>query len=169
MRKVVIATAHHGFSLMEIVVSLVATSVLTTGLMSAMFLTLKSTDLNLTNADELIDTADVLNQMLELQFTTEIISYTPAKLEVYIPDQDNDGDEEIIKYSWSGIAGDPLQRKYNADQYEILQNVYQFNVSYVVSGTRTVAVIVKLRVGSSTANTIQTEIPLLNMNAMVAN
>ncbi|HBN78990.1 MAG TPA: hypothetical protein DD473_24895 [Planctomycetaceae bacterium] len=158
-----------GFSMMEIVVSLVATSVLTTGLMSAMFLTLKSTDLTLTNADELISAADILNEMLELQFTTEILSNTSTKFEVYIPDQDNDGDEEIIKYSWSGIAGDPLYRKYNTDNYEILQNVYQFNVSYIVDGTRTVAVIVKLRAGSSTANTIQTEIPLLNMNAMVAN
>ncbi|TWT59921.1 hypothetical protein [Rubinisphaera italica] len=158
-----------GFSMMEIVVSLVATSVLTTGLMSAMFLTLKSTDLSLTNADELIDVADVLTEMSELQFTTEILTSEIAKFEVYVPDRDNDGNEETIQYQWSGISGDPLKRKIGLNEYDILQNVNLFEVNYVVDGTRTVAIIVKLRAGSSTANTIQTEIPLLNMNAMVAN
>ena len=169
MRKQQSHPVRHGFSLMEIVVSLVATSVLTTGLMSAMFITLKSTDLNLTNADELIAVADILSEMSELQYTTEILISETAKIEVYVPDRDNDNNEEKIKYHWSGNTGDPLKRKIGSHDYEILQNVYLFNVSYVVDGTRTVAVIVKLRVGSSTANTIQTEIPLLNMNAMVAN
>ncbi|HCS52308.1 hypothetical protein [Rubinisphaera sp.] len=169
MRKVVIATAHHGFSLMEIVVSLVATSVLTTGLMSAMFLTLKSTDLALTNADEMIDASDILYEMSELQFATEILTSNSSTIEVYVSNRDGDADEEVVRYSWSAVPGDALIRSYNATEYQILQNVYDFNLTYVVSGTRTVAVIVKLKVGSSTANTIQTEIPLLNMNAMVAN
>ncbi len=169
MRRIITTTTRDGFSLMEIVVTLVATSVLTTGLMSAMFLTLKSTDLTLTNADELIDASDVLTEMSELQFTTEILTSSSSTIEASIPDQDADTDEEVVRYSWSTIPGDPLVRTYNANDYQILHNVHLFEVSSVTSGTRTVAVIVKLRVGSSTANTIQTEIPLLNMNAMITN
>ncbi|MCG6155843.1 hypothetical protein [Rubinisphaera margarita] len=154
--------ARRAFTLVEITLSLVGTSVLVGGMMSALYVTMKSLDPNLSNASVMLTVTDVLHQMRELQFTTEFLDQMTREVEVWVPDRDDDDDEEKINYRWSGIPGDPLIREYNGHNIDIVPKVYHFSLSYISSGTYTIGVTIELQSTPRASDRVQIELPILN-------
>ncbi len=56
---------------------------------------------------------------------------TATAIEFTVPDRDNNGSDELIRYEWTGTPGDPLMRTYNAGtSTEVASDVYEFNLKY---------------------------------------
>jgi len=130
--------------------------------MSSLYVTMKSLDPNLSNANTILATTEVLNQMRELQFATEFRDNMSREVDVYLPDQNADSYEERVEYSWSGYPGAPLIRKYNFQSRTIAPNVYHFSLSYITSGSYTIGMVVELQLTPNTTDRVQIEIPILN-------
>ncbi len=154
--------SRRAFTLVEMSLSLIGTSVLVGGMMSALFVTMKSLDPNLSNATTIMATTEVLNQMRELQFATEFRDNWSREVDVYLPDQNADSYEERVEYSWSGFPGAPLIRKYNFQSRTIAPTVYHFSLSYITSGSHNIGMIVELQLTTNSSDRVQVEIPVLN-------
>lgn len=50
----------------------------------------------------------------DLGSAVSIVSASPSDFSVRVADRDNDGDQEIVRYWWSGVAGEGLTRTVNA-------------------------------------------------------
>jgi hypothetical protein len=76
-------------------------------------------------------TADIVNLISdELRYATIITQQTPQMLEFVVPDRNNDGTAEKIRYEWSGTAGDPLRKTINGGTaVDVVTSVYAFAVT----------------------------------------
>jgi len=120
------------FTLIEMVVSLCVISIVFVAMGSVMVLATKvihdpDDPVNLT-----IDAADVLRKMCsELEIATVMKTATATVVEFDVPDRDSDAVDEVIKYEWSGTAGDPLLRQYNGgNAVKVLESVVEFELIF---------------------------------------
>ncbi|MGH7130744.1 MAG: hypothetical protein ACREJO_02220 [Phycisphaerales bacterium] len=61
-----------------------------------------------------VDQMSALNRLTtDVTYATAVTSISATSIVVTVPDRDNDGRPESITYSWSGVRGDPLMRRYN--------------------------------------------------------
>ncbi len=120
------------FTLVELVVSLGVMSVLAVGISSAVLVSLRSVETSDSQSARIRQAADVSNQMAaELSTALDVSEKTDRAITFSVPDRDNDGNSEEIRYSWSAVAGDPLLRRINAQADSlILRNVHAFRVLY---------------------------------------
>jgi prepilin-type N-terminal cleavage/methylation domain-containing protein len=117
------------FTMLELMVAMVASAFLMAGLGSVMFIA-RQVAYSPTAASRRAKTADVVNQISdELRYATVITQQTSQILEFVVADRNNDGTAEKIRYEWSGVAGDPLRKSVNgATAVDVLTSVYAFNV-----------------------------------------
>ncbi|MCY2929664.1 MAG: hypothetical protein NTV86_09265, partial [Planctomycetota bacterium] len=82
---------------------------------------------NVTKATGLLQqiTAEVALAKTVTERTATAITFT-------IPDRNADGQDETIRYSWTGTAGGALTRTYNGTGVTIADNVYYFNATYLL-------------------------------------
>ncbi len=74
----------------------------------------------------------------DLSQATAISSASATGITFQVPDRTGDAAAETIQYSWSGKAGDPLTRTFNAGTAQsVADNVSSFVLGYV-TGSRTV-------------------------------
>ena len=118
------------FTLLELVVAMVASAFLMAGLGSVMFIG-RQVAYSPTAASRRAKAADVVNQISdELRYATVITQQTAQILEFVVADRNNDGTAEKIRYEWSGVGGDPLRKSVNgATAVDVLTSVYAFNVT----------------------------------------
>lgn len=126
-----------GFTLIEVTLSLAILSILLVGIGSSIVLAshaLPENDSPLIKSVEAGSTLDHIANELE---TSLAISERSQTLLVFtVPDRDGDGISERIRYAWTGIAGDPLIRKYNCQpEVPILADVNLFNLVYDIQST----------------------------------
>ena len=58
--------------------------------------------------------ARIVDQMMaEMQYATRFTERTSTAVTFHLPDRDGDGDEETIRYAWSGASGAPLTKQFN--------------------------------------------------------
>jgi len=76
--------------------------------------------------------ADLLEAQSFTEFTPTVVTFTVA-------DRNHGGvGPETIRYSWSGILGDPLTRQYNGGTIaNLLDNVNDFSLTYTLEPTST--------------------------------
>lgn len=127
-----------GFSLIELMVASASATILVAGLGSSIYITSRAFDdadgtiahnLNASFAAEEIHT--------DLQLATSFIERSSTAVEFRVPDRDGDGAKELIRYAWSGTAGDPLTKSVNGSAPEsVLDGVASLNLGY---STRTLA------------------------------
>jgi hypothetical protein len=126
--------ARRGLALLDVVVSAAVSAVLFAGMASAVMLSLRAGDVSVGTHQRSRDAASaVLAVTRELQHATAFnSSYGSAtRVEFTIPDQTGDGNPETVRYSWSGVAGEPLYRTFNGGTAEeTLKNVHVFNLKY---------------------------------------
>lgn len=74
-------------------------------------------------ADQIID---------DLKVATAISEQSATAITMTVPDRDGDGSPETIRYSWTGLPGAPLLRKYNGrSAAAIANNVIALNFAYL--------------------------------------
>jgi type II secretory pathway pseudopilin PulG len=104
-----------GFTLIEISVGLIASSFLLMGLGSSIFLATQANRVDIGPFRSASQGAGVIDEVTrELSYATTVRSVTPGRnIEVEVPDRTGDGAADVVRYQWSGTAGDPLQRLMN--------------------------------------------------------
>ncbi len=122
------------FTLIEMVVSLSIISIIFLAMGSVMLMSAKAIPTSDDTALKTFNSIDIVQQLTdELQTATSIAATTNKSIAFTVPDRDNDGDDEMLAYFWSGNAGDPLIRIYNGGaSVNVLPQVYEFNLVYDV-------------------------------------
>ena len=67
----------------------------------------------------------------DLTYATSLPTMAPRDVQRLVPDRDNDGQPETIRYTWSGTPGDALIRTINGGTpHVIANNVQEFQLAY---------------------------------------
>jgi hypothetical protein len=127
-----------GHTLIELVVAMVASTVLLAGLGSVMFIA-RQVAYSPSGASRRTEAADVLSQLTdELQYATLVIGQSANVLEFLVGDRDADGTAEKIRYEWSGTSGAPLRKSINGGALvTVLESVTNFNATYLLESKTT--------------------------------
>ena len=122
-----------GFTLVEVILSLVVLSIIMATMTSAMQLMLRTAStsqndvpsqasLSRTAADQIVD---------DLKLALTIPEQLATAVTVTVPDRDGNSTPETIRYAWSGVSGASLTRQYNGSAaVSIADNVTAFNVQH---------------------------------------
>lgn len=121
-----------GFTLIEMVVAAAVTSVIMLGIGSAMLIAGRAMPQAGSAAVVTLAAAKAAEQMIgELRYAIAISGRSATMIELAVPDRDNNGLSETIRYEWSTVAGAPLIRRYNGGTaVTILPDVREFSLSY---------------------------------------
>lgn len=121
-----------GFTLLELVVSSVMISAIMLGLGSAMLIAARAMPQAENATGSVSAAAGVAEQLAaELRYATAVTARSSTGIEFTVADRNNDSLPETIRYEWSGTAGSPLTRRYNAGTAaEMLAKVNEFGLSY---------------------------------------
>jgi prepilin-type N-terminal cleavage/methylation domain-containing protein len=141
----------HGFTLIEMVLTAAVAGVLMVGMGSAMMFAGRALPNVKGVATTTITTAEALDQITtDLQYAISVTQRSAGMIEFTVHDRNGDDIAETIRYSWSGMAKNPLTRQYNGGTAEtILGDVYQFNLSYTLKTVST-----EIPQGNESAETI---------------
>ncbi|MCA8987439.1 MAG: hypothetical protein KDA78_07355, partial [Planctomycetaceae bacterium] len=126
-----------GYTLIELLVSMVATTGLLLALSSTLMIALQSTNPDNFITSKTVKAYAILADMdAELQSAVSIKNKATTKINFNVPDRsDSDTAEETIEYFWGG-TGLPLQRKYNNGSYEtLLDSVQSLLLTYTQDGS----------------------------------
>ncbi|HWP41430.1 MAG TPA: hypothetical protein VNL70_10930 [Tepidisphaeraceae bacterium] len=103
------------FTLVEVVLTVVIVAVIMLGIQSAMLLAGRANPDRNGAAQMILRAASAIDQLRgDLAYATSITTTGGSSIEFVVADRNNDGSPETIRYSWSGVAGDPLMRSINA-------------------------------------------------------
>lgn len=120
------------FTLLELVVALGISMFLLAGLSSAVLMSLRANQMP-DDIRSTLDASDVLSDIAdEARYAIYITERSDRVLQFAVPDMNEDGLDDVIRYEWSGVAGDPLVRTFNFDSpVNIAENVQDFDLSYL--------------------------------------
>ncbi len=120
------------FTLIEMVVSLTIVSIVFLAMGSVMILAAKAVPDPDSPVVLGVEAGETIEQIAsELQVATAILAASANGIEFTVPDRDNDGSDETIKYKWDGSAGDGLFRQYNGGTvFEVAPNLKNFELIY---------------------------------------
>ena len=129
-------TRRRGFTLIEMVTSLAILSVLLVACGSTLHLALKATGDSAVRAAAQAQCADAAAQIADdLNVATNFTQRTATAVTFTVPDRLNAGSPQTVKYSWTGVVGDPLYRQFNNGvATAVLPKLTNLNFTY---GTRT--------------------------------
>ncbi len=123
-----------GVSLVELLVAVSLSSVLFVAIGGTVAVAVMSLPHPSDGAVAHLDSAVSLQDLAdELRFATSVTESSATLIEFTVPDRDGDGNDEVIRYEWSGTPGDPLIRQYNGGAaHNHVESVQGFALSYVV-------------------------------------
>lgn len=109
------SAAARAFSLTELIVASAITAILLASITSVITLSTRVLPRDDQSADPILVANIGLQRLTEdLRQATRITGITATSVTFKVADRNSDGAEEVIAYSWSGTAGAPLLRAYNA-------------------------------------------------------
>ena len=120
------------FTLMELVVSLAISSVVLLGVVSLLSLSARAVPPPGGVQEVSVEAADLLARLgTDLSTATQITEATATALTLVVPDRNADMTDETIRYSWSGVASEPVLRTINAGTpAEMLSDTTGFALAY---------------------------------------
>lgn len=126
----------NALTLIELVVSVAITSILVGGLVSAVVLATRALPEDIGGRDTVTMAGALVDQMAdELSTAQHVYEATATAIKFSVPDRDNDGVDEVLRYTWSGTAGDALQREYNGSAAsDVVLDVHEFSLMYESAG-----------------------------------
>jgi len=128
-----------GVTLIELVLSLTVATMIMGSVVSAVVMSSRA----LPNPEDPLTTTIASYDLLDLiagdLYAAESFTTRGANtVEFTVADRNNDGVSETIRYRWSGIAGNSLERYYNGNlPTELSTNVYAFDLSYLTHDQNT--------------------------------
>lgn len=132
--KLLGARQPRGFTLMELIVSLMAALVLVAGMGSSIYLAASAANPQVGPFQARNSAATVLKELdRDLPYAKAVSKSEQSHriLEFQVPDRNGDGTPELIRYEWSGTPGDPLERILNSgSRQRLLDNVQHFGLDY---------------------------------------
>lgn len=121
-----------GFTLVELVVSIAAASLLIVGLTSSIFIATKTLDGAGDAHLRAKSSQSVAEVLSDLRLAKSFSERTAIATTFTVPDRDGDTFPETIRYSWSGVAGDPLLLEYNGSSPAVFaKDVHNFDLSFL--------------------------------------
>jgi hypothetical protein len=122
----------HGHTLFELVMSLAICSVLLLAMQSIVMIASRAIPDGRTVSSLNVSGSDVMQTISrDLMYATAISEMTSNAITFTVPDRNNDGAAETIRYAWSGTAGDPLTRQYNSGTVvNVAPSVRSFVLNY---------------------------------------
>jgi len=161
-------TRHRGFTVVEMVLSMAVMTVLLGGIASALVIAARAVPGTATPMSLTVDGYHAAERLASALYAAQTITARSDKSIMFtVADRNADSNPETIRYMWSGVAGQPLNRQYNGGAPgAVLDNVYQFNLTYVtqvISGAPKVTVVdITIQAGSDAAARVDTSVQLLN-------
>jgi hypothetical protein len=121
-----------GYTLLELIISSGAASIVLLGLMSSIVIANKAWDPALDPVQQL-QASEAAHQIAnDARFALSFTERTSNALTITVPDRDSDGQPETVRYAWSGSAGDPLTVEYNGQSAQtLISNVQTLNLAYL--------------------------------------
>jgi hypothetical protein len=120
------------FTLAELAVSLGLVSVLLLAMGSVMVVSGRAVAVSATHAGEAKVDDAVAAIASEQRLALEILERSQWSVTFRVPDRDNDGAPETIRYVWSGTAGDSLMRTYNGEPETVfVRDVKNFKLTFL--------------------------------------
>jgi hypothetical protein len=120
-----------GHTLVELVVALGASLVLCVGLASALYVAAGANSHSGTTARTLKASQASFELGEELRYAIFVTERSEWTIEFAVADIDGDGQEDVIRYEWSGTPGDPLQRTFNHGTPEVVaEEIHAFELGY---------------------------------------
>jgi Tfp pilus assembly protein PilV len=122
------------FTLVEAMISMVVVAIILGAVSSLMLLTTRQVNAT-TGGSANLSKAALLSEQIaaELSVAKSVTERTAAAITLTVPDRNSDGQDETIRYAWSGVPGDPLTRKYNnGTPANVAENVCSFNLDYLL-------------------------------------
>ena len=123
-----------GYTLMELLVSVAIMTVLMGAMGVSVLMAVGSIDRGAEAGRQMSETNEALDEIVtELTQALSFIERTEHAVSFVVPDRDGDGLRDTIRYSWSGVAGDPVMREYNGQRpVPLAEDVHHFNLTYVL-------------------------------------
>jgi len=120
------------FTLMELVLSMAVMTILMGGVSAAMLLASKAVPDRKTALSAVNESYHAIARVQsELANAKRIKNPSAIQISFTVADRNNDGVDETIMYIWSGVAGTPLKRKYNAEALtDVVEDVREFQLTY---------------------------------------
>ncbi len=120
------------FTLIELVVSLSITSILLVTIASSVVIATHAIPDGTEKSSVVIVSSRGLDQLVEeLRYALSINEQTATSLEFTVADRNGDIMQEVIRYAWNGVAGDPLTRQYNGGTpIPVVEIVQDFTLGY---------------------------------------
>lgn len=120
------------YTLIELVLSTAALTVLMGAVGSAIVITTHALPDGRSDAENLTESYFAAAQIADdLRTAISFTEKTATAITFSVPDRDNDSNPETIRYAWAGSPGNPLTRQYNGGTVATLAaNVRDFNLAY---------------------------------------
>lgn len=125
------ASCVRGYTLIELIVGMVSSAVLVSGLSSALYISSQALNLDKRPARQSSIATEVLGEMMaDLRHAISFSERSSTAVTFQVPDRDGDGQPETIRYAWSGTPGDPLLRQHNnGNVHSVAEDVQFFNLA----------------------------------------
>jgi hypothetical protein len=122
-----------GYTLIELVMCMASATVLVGGLASTVFLSTSVLAPDSTPGADANRSAMALAQLAgDVRHAIRFTERTATAISFIVPDRNGDGLNDTIRYSWSGVAGDPLMYQINAETaVAVVNDVKQFELTAV--------------------------------------
>jgi len=120
-----------GFTLIELMIGLVSSSLLVAGLTSAIYISSQALDIDSSKSRKSAIASEVLGDLMaNLALARSFSERTATAVTFDVPDRDGDLQPETIRYAWSGTPGDPLTFQYNGGaEITLASDVQTFDLS----------------------------------------
>jgi prepilin-type N-terminal cleavage/methylation domain-containing protein len=121
-----------GFTLIELIISTAILAIILVGMHSAMLIASRaSPDRAGVNSATLRAGAAADQLIADLTYATSITSTSATAVQFTVPDRNDDGSPDTIRYSWSGVSGAGLMRTVNGGTpAAIAADVREFSLAY---------------------------------------
>lgn len=124
------ACSRRGYTLIEVVASVAATSILLAGMGSVVMVAARSTDEDALPMRQIEASLSLQEILADLEYAVSFSERTATAVAFTVADRNADTTAETIRYTWSGTPGDPLRRKYNGGtEVDYLSSVHVFEYS----------------------------------------
>lgn len=130
MRNKTHANHRRALTLLELAVSLVSSMTLIGGLAASIYLSSQALPSNENASKQKSKAAAVLRDLMaDVSVAISFTERTSRAITFRVPDRSGDGSPDVIRYAWSGTAGDPLTYQYNSGTVvNIATGVQAFNL-----------------------------------------
>jgi prepilin-type N-terminal cleavage/methylation domain-containing protein len=122
-----------GFTLVELVLSVVILSIILLGLQSAALLAGRASAVERDSGPAaVLSAAGAVEQLsTDLTYALSVTELASGAITFTVPDRNNDGADDTIRYAWSGTPGQPLTRAVNGGTPAVVAaDVREFALTY---------------------------------------